>query len=53
MQFITLAAYFLDAYTHSTETLVGYSIGRGSEKSFMQVVKNSFFGLLCCAKKAS
>ena len=42
MQFITLAAYFLDAYTHSTETLVGYSIGRGSEKSFMQVVKNSF-----------
>ena len=42
MQFITLAAYFLDAYTHSTETLVGYSIGRGSEKSFMQVVKSSF-----------
>jgi len=37
-----LASFFLDAYAFSTETLVGYSIGRGSEKSFMQIVKNSF-----------
>ena len=42
MQFIMLASFFLDAYAFSTETLVGYSIGRGSEKSFMQIVRNSF-----------
>ena len=42
MQFIMLASFFLDAYAFSTETLVGYSIGRGSEKSFRQIVNNSF-----------
>ena len=41
MQFIILAAFFLDAYAFSTEGLVGYAIGRRNEKSFYQIVKNS------------
>ena len=42
LQFLTLAAFFLDSYAFSTEGVIGYSIGRRSEKSFFQVVKNSF-----------
>jgi MATE family multidrug resistance protein len=41
MQFIILAAFFLDAYAFSTEGIVGYSIGRRNKISFFQVVKNS------------
>ena len=41
MQFIILAAFFLDAFAFSTEGIVGYSIGKRNKKSFFQVVKNS------------
>ena len=41
LQFIILAAFFLDAYAFSTEGVVGYAIGRRNEKSFLTVVKNS------------
>jgi len=41
MQFIILAAFFLDAYAFSTEGIVGFAIGRRNKKSFLTVVKNS------------
>ena len=41
MQFIILAAFFLDAYAFSTEGVIGYTIGKKREKSFLLVVKNS------------
>ena len=41
LQFIILAAFFLDAYAFSTEGVVGFAIGRRNEKSFLAVVKNS------------
>ena len=41
MQFIVLAAFFLDAYAFSTEGVVGFAIGRRSQKSFLLAVKNS------------
>ena len=41
MQFIILAAFFLDAYAFSTEGVVGFTIGRKNENSFLSVVKNS------------
>ena len=41
MQFIVLAAFFLDAYAFSTEGVVGYTIGRKNKKAFLTVVKNS------------
>ena len=42
LQFIMMASFFLDAYAFSTEAVIGYTIGRRSEKSFFQVVANSF-----------
>jgi len=42
MQFILIASFFLDAYAFSTESVVGYTIGKKSKKSFLQVVRNSF-----------
>tara|TARA_B110000305_G_C19443497_1_gene643367 strand:- start:153 stop:1469 length:1317 start_codon:yes stop_codon:yes gene_type:complete len=42
MQFIMLASFFLDAYAFSTEAVVGYTIGKKSEKLFLRVVTNSF-----------
>ena len=42
MQFIVLAAFFLDAYAFSTEGVIGYTIGRKAKKSFLQAVSNSF-----------
>ena len=42
MQLIMMAAFFLDAYAFSTEAVVGYTIGRRSKKSFLEVVKNAF-----------
>ena len=41
MQFIILAAFFLDAYAFSTEGIVGFTIGRRNIKSFLSVVRNS------------
>ncbi len=41
MQFIILAAFFLDAYAFSTEGMIGFTIGRRNKKSFLLVVKNS------------
>jgi MATE family multidrug resistance protein len=41
MQFIVLAAFFLDAYAFSTEGVVGFAIGRRNQKSFLLAVKNS------------
>ena len=41
MQFIILAAFFLDAYAFSTEGIVGFAIGRKNRKSFLLTVKNS------------
>ena len=41
MQFIVLAAFFLDAYAFSIEGVVGYTIGKRNEKSFLLAVKNS------------
>ena len=41
MQFIILAAFFLDAYAFSTEGLIGFTIGRKIKNSFLSVVKNS------------
>ena len=41
LQFIILAAFFLDAYAFSTEGIVGYAIGRKNKKSFLSSVKNS------------
>ena len=42
MQFIMLASFFLDAHAFSTEAVIGYTIGKKSKKSFLQVVTNSF-----------
>ena len=41
MQFIIMAAFFLDAYAFSTEGIVGFTVGRKNKKSFLMVVKNS------------
>ena len=41
MQFIILAAFFLDAYAFSTEGIIGFTIGRRNRTSFLSVVKNS------------
>jgi len=42
MQFILLSSFVLDAYAFSTEGIIGYTIGKRSEKSFTTVVRNSF-----------
>ena len=41
LQLITIAAFFLDAYAYSTEGVVGYTIGKKSEKNFLLAVNNS------------
>ena len=41
MQFIILAAFFLDAYAFSTEGIVGFTIGQRNKKSFLLAVKHS------------
>ena len=41
MQFVIMAAFFLDAYAFSTEGVVGFSIGRKNKKTFLTSVKNS------------
>ena len=42
IQFIMLASFFLDAYAYSTEAVIGYTIGKKSEKYFLEAVTNSF-----------
>ena len=41
IQLIVISSFFLDSYAFSTESIVGYSIGKKSEKMFMSSVKNS------------
>ena len=41
IQLIIISSFFLDAYAFSTESIVGYSIGKKSEKMFLTSVKNS------------
>ena len=41
IQFIILAAFFLDAYAFSTEGVIGFTIGKRNKKSFLICVKNS------------
>jgi MATE family multidrug resistance protein len=41
MQFIILAAFFIDAYAYSTEGIIGFALGRKNKKSFLLTVKNS------------
>ena len=41
IQFIILAAFFLDAYAFTTEGVIGFAIGRKNKKSFLSIVKNS------------
>ena len=41
IQLIIISSFFLDAYAFSTESIVGYSIGKKSEKMFLSSVKNS------------
>ena len=41
IQLVLISSFFLDAYAFSTEGIVGYSIGRKSEKMFLSSVKNS------------
>ena len=42
LQFIVISAFFLDAYAFSIEGIVGYNVGRRSQKSFLNAIKNSF-----------
>ena len=39
IQFVILAAFFLDAYAFSTEGIVGFTLGKRNKKSFSLVVK--------------
>ena len=41
IQLIIISSFFLDAYAFSTESIVGYSIGKKSERMFLSTVKNS------------
>ena len=41
IQLIIISSFFLDAYAFSTESIIGYSIGKKSEKMFLSSVKNS------------
>ena len=41
IQLVIISSFFLDAYAFSTEGIVGYSIGKKSEKMFLSSVKNS------------
>ena len=41
MQFVLLAAFFLDAYAFSTEGIIGFTIGKRNQKSFLSAVRYS------------
>ncbi len=38
---VIISSFFLDAYAFSTEGIIGFSIGKKSEKMFLSCVKNS------------
>ena len=42
LQFIMLASFFLDSYAFSTESIIGFVIGRKTKKVFLKTVINSF-----------
>ena len=42
MQFIILAAFFLDAYAFSTEGIIGFAIGKRNKKSFFYALQTCF-----------
>ena len=42
LQFVILAAFFLDSYAFATEGLIGFTIGRKAKKSFLLTLYNSF-----------
>ena len=42
LQFILIASFILDAYAHTTEGVIGFSIGRNIKNSFLFTVYNSF-----------
>ena len=41
MQFIIIASFFLDAYAFSTEGIIGFTIGKKNQTSFLSFVKHS------------
>ena len=41
IQLVIISSFFLDAYAFSTEGIIGYSVGKRSEKMFLSCVKNS------------
>ena len=41
LQLIIISSFFLDAYAFSTEGIIGYALGKKSEKMFLSSVKNS------------
>ena len=41
LHLLTIAAFFLDAYAYSAEGVIGYTVGKKSEKSFLLTVSNS------------
>ena len=41
IQLVIISSFFLDAYAFSTEGIIGYSVGKKSEKMFLSCVKNS------------
>ncbi len=41
IQLVIISSFFLDAYAFSTEGIIGYSIGKKSEKMFLSCVRNS------------
>jgi len=41
LQLVTISAFFLDAYAFSTEGIVGYYVGRRTQKTFLQSVRSS------------
>ena len=41
IQFIILAAFFLDAYAFTTEGIIGFTVGKRNKISFLSIVKNS------------
>ncbi len=42
IQFIIFSAFFLDAYAFSTESIIGFTVGRRSKKTFTQAASNAF-----------
>ncbi len=41
LHLLTISAFFLDAFAYSTEGIIGYTVGKKSEKSFLMTVFNS------------